>query len=78
MERPPVPGPPLRWALVIGLWLLLLVLLSLGLTSYSWLVAHLPGLLGGCLSLCGIVIVVSLVAGAISLSAATIRGRFPS
>jgi hypothetical protein len=78
MSRPAVPSPPVRWALVIGLWIILLVLLGLVITNFGVLAAHLPGLAVGCLSLCGVVIIFSLVAAAISLSADTIRGRFPS
>ncbi|HMA33796.1 MAG TPA: hypothetical protein VKY74_04880 [Chloroflexia bacterium] len=70
-------APPVRWALVIGLWIVLLALLGLAFRNFSWVTSWASGLLLSCLSVCGAVIAFSLIAAAIHLSADTIRGRYP-
>ncbi len=70
-------APAARWALVVGLWVLLLVLLTLAIRNFGWLATWTPGLLYACLSVCGVVIAFSLVAAAIHLTIDTIRGRYP-
>lgn len=77
MNTGKVLAPGMRWALVIGLWVLLAVLLTLAVRNFGWLATWAPGLLYGCFTACGLVIAFSLIAAAIQLSIDTIRGRYP-
>jgi len=70
-------SPGLRWALVIGLWVIVLGLLALAIRNVGWVAGWASGLLLSCFSVCGFVIFFSLIAAAIHLSADTIRGKYP-
>lgn len=70
-------APAVRWALVIGLWVVLALILTFAVRNFAWLGTWAPGLLYACFSACGLVIAFSLIAAAVHLSVDTIRGRFP-
>lgn len=77
MHTPKPLSPAARWALVAGLWVVLLGLLVLAVRNFSLLASWAPGLLVNCLSACGLVIAFSLIAAAIHLTSDTVRGRYP-
>jgi hypothetical protein len=70
-------SPGLRWGLVIGLWVIVLVLLALVVRNAGWVAGWANGLLLTCFGMCGGVIFFSLIAAAIHLSLDTIRGKYP-
>lgn len=77
MNTPKTFPPAVRWALVIGLWVVLLALLTLAFRNFGWVATWASGLLLTCLTIFGGVIAFSLLAAAIHLSVDTIRGRYP-
>ncbi|HUS17637.1 MAG TPA: hypothetical protein VM536_21790 [Chloroflexia bacterium] len=77
MNTPKSLSPGTRWALVIGLWVVVLALLAFAFRNLGWVGTWASGLLLNCLSVCDISIFFSLIAAAIHLSADTIRGRYP-
>jgi hypothetical protein len=77
MQTPRTLSPGVRWALVIGLWMVLLALLALAVRNFGWLTTWASGLFLSCLSVCGVIIGFSLIAAAITLSVDTIKGRYP-
>ncbi len=77
MNTTKVLAPAARWALVIGLWVIVLALLGLAVRNAGWLATWAPGLLLTCFGACGAVIAFSLIAAAVHLSIDTIRGHYP-
>jgi hypothetical protein len=67
-----------RLVLVLALWLFLLLVLGSAVRNFEWLTSWAgTGLLHACLLLAALVIGFSMLAGAVHISADTLRGRFP-
>jgi len=77
MQTPRTLSPGVRWALVIGLWIVLVALLAFAVRNFAWVTTWAGGGLLACLTTCGAVIAFSLIAAAAHISADTIRGRYP-
>jgi len=67
-----------RLVLVLALWLFLLVVVGSALRNFQWLTSWAgTGLIHACLLLVALVIGFSMLAGAVHISADTLKGRFP-
>jgi hypothetical protein len=66
-----------RAGLVVALWLFLALIALVARNNLPVLFSHLPGAGIACLSVCGVIIAFSMLAGALHITLDVLRGKYP-